>query len=83
MEELRLRWDTASIILVWERGLELGRWLAGAGAGTGAGTENDTVQGMGLAGNALCISGFPGMGDSTLGGGAGVGLDEPQWTYVT
>lgn len=85
MEELRLRWDMASIILVWERGLELGRRLAGAGPGpgSGAGTENDTVQGMSLAGNALCISGFPGMGDSTLGGGAGVGLDEPQWTYVT
>lgn len=78
MEELRLRWDMASIILVWERGLELG--LAEAGA---AGTKNGTVQGMGLAGNALCISGLPGMGDSTLGGGAGVGLDEPQWTYVT
>jgi hypothetical protein len=86
MEELRLRWDMASIILVWERGLELGlagaRACGAAGAGA-AGTENGTVQGMGLAGNALCISGLPGMGDSTLGGGEGVGLDEPQWTYVT
>jgi hypothetical protein len=59
MEELRLRWDIASIILVWERGLELG--LAGAAAGT----DNGTVQGMGLAGNALCISGLPGMGGGT------------------
>jgi hypothetical protein len=57
----------ASIILVWERGLELGLGAGPWGAAGAAGTENDTVQGMGLAGNALCISGLPGMGGLDTG----------------
>lgn len=58
-EELKLRWDMASIILALLRVTSRGcacncswwTWIAVA-------ADAGTVQGMGLAGNALCISGL-------------------------